>query len=143
MLTITLSLLLTVPIPVEVGHSVAGIRIGMTRAEVARRFTLKPDKIVREGRQSFTAGALYFSFDMQDVLVLVGVELQKSPGLRIGKVRIPARITAADFAKKLNCALSEGSGGRVVHCEAADGTGLDAYDSFGETFISAVHVGPG
>lgn len=127
-------------IVVEPGKSIAAVRIGMTRAEVSKLHKLAPDGVERAERTGYTSGALYFLFDAKDVVVLVGVELQKSGGLRVGKVSIPPKISAVDFAKRLpGCTVSDGSGGHAIHCEA----GLDAYDSYGDAFVSAVHLGPG
>ena len=128
------------PIPVELGKSIAGIRIGMTRDEVSKLHRLKPEGIERAERTGYVSGPLLILFTPQDKVALVSVELQKTAGLRVGKVAIPAKISAADFAKKLpKCTVSDGSGGHAVHCEE----GLDAYDSYGDTFISWVHLGPG
>lgn len=128
------------PIPVELGKSIAGIRIGMTRAEVSKLHALKPEGVERAERTGYVSGPLLVLFTPQDEVALVSVELQKTAGLRVGKVAIPAKITAAEFAKKLpNCTVSDGSGGHAVHCEA----GLDAYDSYGGTFLVWVHLGPG
>ncbi len=130
------------PIPVEVGQSIAGVRIGMTRAEVSKLHKLKPEGIERSGRTGYVSGPLLFLFNPQDEVVLVSLELQKTGGLRVGKLVVPAKISAADFAKKLpNCTLSEGSGGHAIHC--GEGAGLDAYDSYGGKFVSWVHLGPG
>lgn len=132
------------PIQVEVGQSIAGVRIGMTRAEVSKLHKLKSDGIERAVRTGYVSGPLYFLFNDQDIVVLVGVELQRSAGLRIGKLQVPARITAEDFAKRVpNCTLSNGSGGHAVHCGEGDTPGLDAYDSYGGKYVTAVHLGPG
>jgi len=143
MLTTIMVLSMTAaPIPVEVGRSIAGVRLGMTRAEVGKRHPLTPDGAERVERTGFVSGPLYFIFDAHDALVLVGVKLQQSPGLRIGKLKVPPKISAADFAKLIpGCVLSEGSGGRAVHC--GEGIGLDAYDVYGEKDVSSVQLGPG
>lgn len=138
MLTTLLTLSVTAaPIPVEPGQSIAGVRIGMTRAEVGRLHKLTPEGMERAQRTGYVSGPLLFLFDTNDVVVLVSVELQKTAGLRIGKLKVPSRISAADFAKLVpSCTLSRGSGGHAIHCS----DGLDAY---GGKFVSSVHLGPG
>lgn len=126
------------PIPVEMGKSLAGIRIGMTRAEVSKLHKLTPEGFERAERIGYVSGPLLVLFTPEDTVAQVSVDLQKTAGLRVGKVTIPAKISAADFAKKLpNCTVSDGSGGHAVHCEG----GLDAYDNYGEKFISSVQLG--
>lgn len=128
------------PISVEPGKSIAGVRVGMPRAEVAKLHTLTPEGIERAERTGYVSGPLLFLFDSKDVVVLVSVELQKSAGLKIGKLKVPSHISAEDFVKKVpNCTMSKGSGGNAVHCT----DGLDAYDSYGGKFIEFVHLGPG
>lgn len=128
------------PIPVELGKSIAGIRVGMTRAEVSKLRRLEPEGIARAERTGYVSGPLLILFTPQDTVALVSVELQKTAGLRVGTVKIPPKISAADFAAKLpKCTVSDGSGGHAVHCEA----GLDAYGSYGDTFLVWVHLGPG
>jgi len=128
------------PIQIEPGKSIAKVSVGMTRAEVAKLHTLKADGIDRAERTGFVSGPLYFIFNMQDVVVLVGVELQKSGGVRIGKVSVPAKISAEDFVKRVpNCTLNDGSGGHAISCD----DGLKAYDSWGGKYVEVIHLGPG
>lgn len=140
-----LSLLMAVsmtaaPIAVEPGKSIAGVSIGMTRADVEKLHKLKPEGVERAERVGYLSGPLLFLFTPQDKVALVSLELQRSAGIRVGKTVIPAKISAADFAKKLpDCTLSDGSGGHAVHCEA----GLDAYDTYGSKYLIWVHLGPG
>ncbi|MGV3623871.1 MAG: hypothetical protein ACO1OB_23845 [Archangium sp.] len=141
MLSLLMALSVTAaPTVVEPGKSIAGVSIGMTRAEVEKLHTLKPEGVERAERVGYVSGPLLFLFTPQDKVALVSLELQKTAGIRVGKIVIPAKISAADFAKKLpNCTVSQGSGGQAVHCEP----GLDAYDTSGAKFLSWVHLGPG
>jgi hypothetical protein len=130
-------LMAAAPIQIEPGKSIAKVSVGMSRAEVAKLHKLKSDGIDRAERTGFVSGPLYFLFNAQDVVVLVGVELQKSGGVRIGKVQVPARISAEDFVKRVpNCTLSDGSGGHAISC----GDGLNAYDSWGGKYVEAIHL---
>lgn len=144
MLAMMVVMMAAAPIQVEPGKSFAGVHLGMTLAEVKKLHKLKPEEDARAERTGYTSGPLFFIFNPQDKLVLVGVELQKSGGLRIGKVRVPARITAEDFVKLVpGCTLSMGSGGHAIACGPVGAPTLNAYDSYGSKHLSWVQMGPG
>lgn len=134
------------PLTMVYGESIAGVKIGMTRAEVeAKGHVLSPEGVERDHRIGFTSGPLLFLFDdATNTVVLISVELQRTGGLRVGKVNVPARISAVDFAKKVpGCRLEKGSGGNALSCTDGAGRTFNAYDAYGEKWVSSVHLGPG
>jgi hypothetical protein len=134
-------------IDIEIGKSIEGVTIGMTKSQLEKRgFKLVPENIDRLERVGFQSGALLFLFDTHDTLVSVSLELQKTGGVRIGKIKIVATATMEDVMKRLpQCVLSQGSGGRSLSCKNKKGGEINMYDSYGSQngFIETVHLGPG
>jgi len=161
MKVLLLAMLLTAPpssstdassqgIKVVFAESIAGVRPGMTRVEVEKA----GHKLASEGinrmhasgakRTGFYSGpAILFLFDEQEHVVLISVELKKSSGLEVGRVRVPSTASLDDLAKLfLGCTLEKGSGGRALACKDEKGRVLNAYDSYGGPEVW-VHLGPG
>ncbi len=131
------------PLPLVFAESIAGLKPGMTRAQVLKLgHRLEPEGIDRAERTGFFSGPMLLLFDAHDTLVLISVDLHKSAGLQFGKKHLPPRATLQQLSEILpGCKLERGSGGNALSCADAQGRLLNAYDDFGAQVW--VQLGPG
>jgi len=131
------------PVRVRAGRSIAGIELGMTRVQVQRLgHSLSPDGTEWQGRTGGQSGPLLVLFDEADRVVLVSLDLRRSPGALIDGVKLAPRAGLEELLRRLpGCTIKHGSGGRILTCTTRNGV-LKAYDTFGRDELT-IHLGAG
>lgn len=121
-------------IDVDLGGSIAGVRIGMQLDEVrARGIAVAPEGIERgEDKHGWVSGPVLFIVDGRARVTVVSIDLRRSHGIRI-KGQVFGRTTKLpEIVHALgSCTSGKGSGGNTLDCPAADGHAVHFYDSFG------------
>ena len=132
------------PVQIIVAKSIAGVKPGMSMQAVKKVLgPLEPEGVERANRTGFISGPILVLFDGQDEVVLVSVELRKSPGLKVGKSVIQPTASLEEIKRAIpGCTAAKGSGGNTVTCKDAEGGTLSIHDSLNSPEVW-FQLGPG